>query len=322
MQIFKGESQELELFFRVIYLKKFYGIISITYFLFMALETGNPNQVSSWKIRLSYWYVTHKILLRQILVGFLILLSLSLYSFSLYKVLMILVVEDKQLNQDLNILTLNLIDYPYFHQANKPFDIQILSFDALGGKDGRYDFVAKVSNQNKDWVATEVDFQLISGTSVIAEKTAFIYPQEDKYVVFFGQEVDTGFVPVIKIDRIKWRRFNSFAKFSEPRLRFTISNTEFKSARESGVRGDLPVSTLSFKIKNDTAFSYWHVGVYMALVTGQRPTAANFIMLDQFYSGETKNVTISWYESLSNPSLIEVLPEVDILDRASYMPVD
>lgn len=288
----------------------------------MALETGNPNQVSSWKIKLSYWYVTHKVLLRQILVGFLILLNLALYSFSLYRVLTILVVEGKQFQQDLDVLTYNLIDYSYFRQANKPLDIQIASFDALGGKEGRYDFVAKVSNPNEEWVAAEVNFQLVSGTNVVAEKKAFIYPQEDKYVTFFGQEVDAGFRPVLKVERIKWRRFNSFAQFGEPRLRFEVSDVEFKSARESGIRGDLPVSTLSFKIKNNTAFSYWHVGLYMALVSGARPVAANFIMLDNFYSGETRNVTISWYESLSNSGQIEILPEVDILNAASYIPVN
>lgn len=288
----------------------------------MTLATGNPNQVSGWKIKLSYWYVSHKIQLRQAGIVLLMLTSILLYGYSIYKALMILVVEDKNFRQDLNVLSLNLIDYSYFRQANKPLDIQILSFDALGGKEGRYDFIASVQNPNEEWVAAEVDFQLISGTSVVAEKSSFIYPEETKYLAFFGEEVSAGFTPVIKINRIKWRRFNDFKEFGESRLRFEVSDIEFKPASSSGIRGDLPVSTLSFKIKNNTAFSYWHVGLYMALVNGNRPTAANFIKLDQFYSGESRTVDIRWYESLSSAGQVQVLPEVDILDAASYMPVE
>ncbi|NUM25445.1 MAG: hypothetical protein HUU49_02340 [Candidatus Buchananbacteria bacterium] len=288
----------------------------------MVLATGNPHQVSGWKIKLSYWYVSHKIRLRQALIVLLMLLSVLLYGYSLYKVLMILVVEDKNFKQDLSVLSLNLIDYSYFRQANKPLDIQILSFDALGGREGRYDFVAQVQNPNEDWVAAEVDFQLLSGTNVVAEKSSFIYPQEIKYLAFFGEEVSTGFTPVIKINRIKWRRFNNFAAYGEPRLRFTISDINFKPASSSGIRGELPVSTLSFQIKNDTAFSYWNVGLYMALVNGNRPIAANFIKLDQFYSGESRTVDIRWYESLGSAGKVEVKPEVDILNSDSYMPVE
>ena len=72
-----------------------------------------PNQVSIFKLKASYWYISHKLQLRQGLIIFLIILSLVLYSYSVYKVLMILLVDDRDFQQNLNYLPADLIDYSY-----------------------------------------------------------------------------------------------------------------------------------------------------------------------------------------------------------------
>ncbi|MBI3290836.1 hypothetical protein HYZ76_00975 [Candidatus Falkowbacteria bacterium] len=282
---------------------------------------GQFNKVSPFRLRASYWYVSHKLRLKQGLVVFLILLSITLYSYSLYKVLLILVVQNQSFKQDLLQLSSNPINYSYFHQVNQPRDLRIVSFDALDGSDGRYDFIAKIENPNPKWFAAEVLLQLISGSEIISEKRSFIHPGEQKYVAFFGQELENFVNPVLRIADVSWRRTQDFAQYAEPRLKFSVSDIDFKSAQQSGVRGELPVSILSFKIRNDSAFSYWQVGVYMALTSDQRVGAANYISLDQFVSGQTREVEMRWYEALPPVGSIEILPEVNILDESVYMRV-
>lgn len=282
-------------------------------------QTAPIRNVSNFRLRVSYWYISHKLQLRQGLVISLILSSLIFYGFSTYRAVMLFLIESQSYQRDIASLTANYIDYAYFRQANKPLDLQILSFDATDGREGRFDFIAKIANPNPDFVASEVTVQLVAGSKVVAEKTGFIYPTEEKFIIIFGQEVSQGSNPILRIDQVKWRRYRNFEFFAQPRLKFNVSDIKFQPAGRS--RGSLPVSTLNFKITNDSAFSYWQVGVNMVLSTGQGVAAANFLALDQFLSGETRTVEMRWHERLSGISKFEILPEVDILDPASFMPV-
>jgi hypothetical protein len=235
---------------------------------------------------------------------------------------MIFLVEDKDLEQTLAYLSADLIDYSYWREVNKPENLQILSFNSTDGREGRYDFIAEIRNPNPNFVASRVLFQLISGGQMIAETTTFIFPNEEKYVAIFGQEVARGESPVLKIAEVDWWRYHQFEELAQPRLKFEPSEIEFKSARESGIRGDLPVSTLDFKLTNNSAYSYWQVGVYMVLLSRQKAVGANYISLDQFLAGETREIEMRWYESLPAVNQIEILPEVNILKTRSYMPVE
>ena len=283
---------------------------------------GQPNQVSNFRLKLSYWYVTHKLQLKKLLVIFLIFLCVILYGYSIYRAAMILLVEDQGFKQDVGLLSTDLIDYSSLRQINQPKDLEILSFDTIGGQDNRYDFVASVRNPNSQWVAREVTFQLLVGGTVVAEKTSFVYPGEDKYVAFFGQEISGYNNPVLNIAKVTWRRYRDFVELAEPRLKFEVADIKFDSARESGIRGDLPVSKLTFKIINNSGYSYWQVGVYMILLSGGQVVGANYTSLDQFRSNEARDVDMRWYESLPTVSQVEVLPEVDILSPSSFMPVE
>src|SRR3989338_5809048 len=152
----------------------------------MPEPSGQPDQISSFRLKASYWYVSHKLQLRQ---GLIVFLSLILYSYSLYKALAIFLIDDRSWAQDLSSLTESPIDYSYFRQANKAQELELLSFESADGRQNRYDFIAKVFNPNADFVAEAVLFQLISGNEIIAEKTGFIYPEAEKYIAFFGQEI-------------------------------------------------------------------------------------------------------------------------------------
>src|SRR3989344_2726379 len=109
---------------------------------------SQPTPLSNLKLKISYWYISNKLRLRQGAIGFLILVSVGLYSYSIYRAGVILFVHDVSLRQDLNNLTSNEVNFTAFHQANAPKQIEILSFDSTGGADGRYDFVVKIDRKS------------------------------------------------------------------------------------------------------------------------------------------------------------------------------
>lgn len=252
---------------------------------------------------------------------FLIVLSVVLYGYSLFRLIMILVIQDQQYRQDLNYLSTQQIDYSYFHQVNQPRDLEIASFDVAGGREGRYDFIFNIINPNANFFGAQVTFQLISGGEILAEKTGFILPGEEKYFGFFGQETQDTANAMIKIAKVNWQRVHNFKDYSAEHLKFNITDIEFKPAEDLKIRGELPVSTLNFKITNNSAYSYWHVGIFMALLSVDRVVGGSFIALDQFQSGQTRNVEMRWYDSLPSVTDYKILPEVNILDAAGYMPV-
>lgn len=276
--------------------------------------TSQPTRVSKFNLKLSYWYINNKLRLRQALVIFLILLSVGFYMFTLYKGGTIILVDDPILSKSLKELTDNTIDYTFFHRANRPADIQILSFDSTNGRDGRFDFIAKLFNPNEHFSASKVDLQLFVGSKPIAEKSTFILPGEEKLIVFFGEEIEQVGNPVLLISKVQWARQRAYTEYAELRLNFEITEIDFTSANNQ-----LPVSTLNFKIKNNTAFSYWQVGVYAGLVSGGSITAGNYILLDQFVSGETRDVEMRWHEPLFGITDFEIFTEVNILDESVFM---
>src|SRR3989338_3901457 len=282
---------------------------------------GQPEEVSGLGLKLSYWYVIHKPQLKPGIIIFLAVLGLIFYGYAGYRLAVILI-NERDFKNSVSNLPQELINYPYFREANKPKALEIVSFDIAGGEDQRYDYIAKVRNPNPNYVASAVIFQLVSGDTVLAEKSSFIYPNEEKYLAFFGQTANAAGGAAVRIDQVSWRRFAKFADFADSRLRFSQSEVVFKSAMESGIRGELPVSTLNFKITNGSAYSYWRVGVYMVLYNGSSLVGANYILLDQFESGRMRPVEMKWYEPMSSVSRVEIAPEVDILDAAAYMPVE
>jgi len=283
-------------------------------------ELTPPNQITDFKLEASYWYVTHKLLLKKILIIFLIVLSLILYSFSLYRLLLILVVQDPILKQNLNQLPNDLVDYEYFRQVNRASPLEILDFAALASDSGRNDFAAKIRNPNDNFFAYQVKLDLISGAEIIDQKTVFILPGEEKYLAFFGVE-NRDVSPTLKISEVNWRRVRGFAEFASDRFKFQTSEIKFENL-DSQTRGNLPVSALKFKITNQSAYNFWQVGVFMVLFSGDQIVGANYLALDQFKSGETRAVEMRWPESFYNVSRVEILPEVNILDSSVYMPVE
>jgi hypothetical protein len=286
------------------------------------MPPSEPNQIGNWRLKISYWYITHKLQLKNLLIYFLIGLSVIFYGYSFYKVIKILLFDDRILKQNLISLTQNQIDYTYFHQVNQPRAIEVVSFDTVALPDNRYDFIVKLKNPNEKFMAAKVDLELVSGDRVIDQKSTFIYTNETKYVGFFGEELKGVVNPILRQSGIKWQRITRFTDYYQSHFNFVLRDTIFKSASEVQIRGDLPVSTLSFKIKNDSAYSYWHAGIFMVLLNGSQLVGANYLELDQFKAGEERNIDMRFYESLPEVTSVEILPEVNIYDPEVYMPVD
>lgn len=282
----------------------------------------HSDKISNFWLKISYWFVSHKLFFKKLLIIGLIILNVGLFGWTIFQTLIILVVQEKDFQQMLGGLTYDLIDYQYFNQKIKAKDLELLSLDILPVTEGRYDIVARVKNPNSDWVVKKVIYQFISGDKVIAEKTSFIFPGEEKFLAVFNTEPTSLGGVTLRFKEISWQRELNFADFSPQYLNFDISEINIMTPSQLSIRGKLPVTKVTFKVKNQSAYNFWQVGFYVALYSGSKLIGLNYTLLDQFKSGEEKRAEVNWIQSLSTPNRAEILPEVDILNPDVYMPFE
>ncbi len=282
----------------------------------MAYSGGDPREVTNFQLKASYWYVTHRDLLYRIAVGLLIALCVVLYGFTFYKVGILIVRDQPIWSQSLSEAGKLGINYAYFRKDQGPQPLQIVTFNTVASNEGAYDYVVQLQNSNNNFVAQSVTLQLVAGSSVIAEKKTFVYPGEHKYVTFFAQQTGAGNA-IVRVSNVSWLRDPQFTAFVEPRTRFVVSDVKLETLSDPRVQ--TPVSTLRFTIKNDSAFSYWQLGVHMTALAGGQVVGANYTILDQFRSGEIRTVDIRWSGVLAGANETEILPEVNVLDKGIYM---
>lgn len=281
-------------------------------------QSNQIQPISKFQLKLNYWYLNNKARLKIALVVFLIAFSVGLFSYSIYQAATIVFIDDRNLNAGLTELTQNNVTYVNYHRVNAPKNIEITEFTATATSEGKYDFLARVYNPNTEFAATDITFQLLAGNQIVAEKSTFILPGQEKFFAFFNQEVPAAGSPGLNVKAVSWARQRSWDSFGPSRLDFQISDKQFTPAVRSGVAGAAPVGVLNFKIKNATAYSYWQVGLYIALYSGDRVVGSNFVAMENFNSGEQREMSIKFTENFPSISKIEIIPEVNILDPTIY----
>ena len=113
----------------------------------------NGDQIYEKQLSAAYWFVTHKLLLKNILVVSLIVLNMGLISFDLYLVINNLVIGDKDYQAILsNLINLNP-DLAALRQNKLPAALQISNLRTLANSQG-FDIMADLNNPNPKWTAT------------------------------------------------------------------------------------------------------------------------------------------------------------------------
>jgi hypothetical protein len=88
---------------------------------------------------------------------------------------------------------------------------------------------------------------------------------------------------------------------------------------QSQLSDRLPVNTLSFNINNRTAYSFREAPLQIILYSGSEVIYVKDYTINNFYSKERKDITISLIGSLPNVTRIDIVPEINILDPETYL---
>jgi hypothetical protein len=205
-----------------------------------------------------------------------------------------------------------------------PEPVIIEDVQVLQSGENRYDLFVRLSNPNHDfWAKYDVEFTA-GGSALASASSGFILPSSDRYVYLLGLKSDSYPSGVeVRLADFAWKRVDrhvispDYLTWAAARLNFSVSDIQFKppEATES-----ISVSRSSFTVKNDTAFGYRTVGFFVRLDGASGVAGVNYVKIDNFRPGQTRQLVASWFSDLPTVSAVEVVPDVNIFDDGVYLP--
>lgn len=283
-------------------------------------ETLIPEDLSEKQLKLGYWFVAHKVLLRRILETILIVASAAMLGYSGYGLVKDYL-DAPARQQMMADLAKNLLN-PLVHNAQtaKPLAVSNSQVLVSGGK---YDFIGQVSNPNKDFIV-HYSYRFVAGSFATAPKLGFILPVERKFIAELG--VAAASRPsgaALEINDVAWERVNKheipdWASYASEHLNMPVKDIAYTPGIEIAA-GKPKIGRTSFTLTNDTGYGYYGLRILVLMYRGPALVAVNATALPTIGPGESKPGEVTWYEDYGAITQIKVIPEIDITDQSVYI---
>jgi len=279
---------------------------------------ANNEQFYEKQLGIAYWYVTHKLLLKNILIAFLIVLDFCVIAFNVYLLVLNLSLNQKSYQANLVSLISTNPSYAISRQAILPKPIQVGQITTYPDMKN-YDIVAEISNPNDKWLAT-FDYQFKIGQNLTEKRSGFIFPSEQKKVLDLAVESGNAASELI-ISNTQWQKEIDFATIYKEKFKFNVSDIKFIPGSELGIGQQGSVSRATFTVANDTAYSYKNVDFILWLEASGQITAVNLANSGEFLAGQTKQLESTFFQRLPRITSVEVVPEVNIFDEENFLKI-
>lgn len=286
---------------------------------------------SSQELNRSYWFVTHKVILRNLGIATLLVADVLLIGYALTGFVEYLVVgqprEEALVLELANRLQVSSVKRLESHAAT-PLDFgggRVYIFDA--GNE-TYDFAVEVQNVNKDWyVMVTYEFD-VAGASSTPTRTAYILPGEKKFLTILGdkREGESVTEASLVITNTMWSRIDQHQiadveRFVIEHASFTVTEPIFEQAgsfvNEEGVMNS--GNKITFSVTNNSAYNFWSVPTQIALMRGGSLEGIEETQIKALKTGETRTIDVRNYIKNQLVDEVIVLPSIDVFDPSVYM---
>ncbi|MFA6305038.1 MAG: hypothetical protein WCV73_00845 [Patescibacteria group bacterium] len=272
------------------------------------------HDLSERQLKFGYWLLNYKDRLKKILLGFIIALGAIFWGLAIYGLVVYLSFGASDQQIVLGIVN-NNIDWQSFRERNKPLDLVFSAPELIYTGKGNYDIVAQAYNPNTRRGMAKLTYQFIADNFTSATGTIVILPQQKVYLLSLANQT-TGRLeaPQLSVLGLAWQRIGEQPQ--DPNLQpIGLDQINFTA-------GDLKErSAVLFSARNNTLKNFWTVGFEAVLFNNNRIVGANIIFVNEFLSEETRNLEMSWFESLPAVTRVEIVPLVDIYDPTAVYSV-
>lgn len=271
-------------------------------------------------LKISYWYVTKKVLLRRIFIGVLIGIAAIFWLYTIWGILDLYAISYSRNKAMLEELVSNRVRTQEWIAAHAPRQIETETVRVFS-TDGEYDFLTRIGNSSPYYWA-EIDYTITFSGNGTEERKIFILPNQEKWLAYLGYEADSRPAnPKLQINNVSWHLIDAhdvpnYESWLMEHMNINITDVEYTT--EVVLEKDVVAKT-KFKAQNLSAYGYWNIGFYVVAYRGATPAAVNYVSLSQFRTGETRPVEVSWFDSLGQVSKMEIEPEVNLFDEENYL---
>ena len=278
-----------------------------------------PNDITEKQLKWGYWFVTHKVMLKKILIVVLIVVNVGLIGYSAYAFIADLLQGPERAAQ-LSELAANGLN-PDLVKANAPKPLEVSNVQVLAPQ-GKYDLVTTLKNDNLNYAAHFT--YRFTGTDFATDPAqGFVLPDQEKFLVELG--VASPSRPAnadIEITDINWQRIDKHVipdwnDFANQHLNLLVKNTLYDPAVT--LPDGKTIGKTTFDLTNDTGYGYYDVKAIVVMYRGAVIAGVNSTDFPTLAPGETKSGEVTWYEDFGAVSKIVVEPQIDILDNSVYL---
>ncbi len=274
------------------------------------------NNSDDKNLKLSYWIVSHKILLIKLGIFIIILFNVLIFSISIFIFSKLYIFEYQNYKNNLNILS----NTSQILKTLRPYgknDIKQLNLEGtfVFDNNGKYDFLALFTNPNPNYMANfEYRFVTIAGNT--DWKKSFILPGSQKYLYHFSFESEQPLSDTqVEFRNFKWKRIVKYNEFAKEHLNFNFTNKEFLQNLEN----EKINAKIKFTIQNNSVFSFKELGLLILFENNSEIVAADYIKKQNILANKQYPVEISIYKDIGNASQFLIVPDVNILDQNLYI---
>ncbi len=184
-----------------------------------------------------------------------------------------------------------------------------------------YDFTASISNPNTDWYA-DFDYAFAGSAGSTHVSHGFIFPGENRQLITLQQKFDVeprNFELVVT--NLKWTRLDAHMVGDLNEWYSQHNDFIFSDVSHGTIRvGSKNVTSSNITVKNNSPYGYWSAPFTLLLERNGAIVGVNQFSIAGFEAGETRQITINWFDSAPSSGDLHVTPSIDYLDSEIYMP--
>jgi len=278
-------------------------------------------ELTNQQLKMSQWYVRHKLQLQKIGLSVLILWCVITLG---YGVAYLGYYFSLGYSNDQQMAASQTLEFENYALLQKKYQAAPLKIEGLGifqSADEKYDFVVRGSNINERWVAfLTYKFVYNGGESKI--QSTIILPKESRPVIAFGQESAVYPENVqFKIISVAWRKVNPHAVadvegFVKERMNFYQENFKFTS---KNLLNDNLNHIVEFDLTNFSPYNFWNVDLYVELLDGEGVQGYIYTPVEKFMSNEMRHIDVRSLLNDLRVTDVKVYPVVNVFDPNEFM---
>jgi len=281
------------------------------------------NNLSEKELKYSYWYVTHRVLLRKLGI---LALAVVVGALLVYGVVLIsgYYIKDTGDTQALaNRLSQDKLNLALLAESNKPLDLAVGETRVLRGNKGAVDFITEIVNPNVQWAVEALEYYYLIGEEKTELEQGYILPGQTKYLLHFNYPSASTSVSVrLVLEKINWKKVVDFASMQEKTIDFEIKNAKITSVVKPTAEAPESVTNLSFDVFNKSPYSFWEPRFVILLERSGQLVAVAETQLSSLASNEKKTESLNLFQNLSVSTQITIIPDINILDPGVFKGFD